>query len=71
MMTEWYPAHIKPVRVGVYEIGPGPRRLYSYFDGQNWGWMTFDLDFAKELRDAHDEIRHSSLVWRGFTKPQE
>lgn len=71
MMTDWYPEHIKPVRVGVYEVEPGLRRCYSYFDGQNWGWITLDLDFAKEGRDAHDEIRYSSLTWRGFTTPQE
>lgn len=37
-LTEWYPAHIKPVREGVYEIKAGPPPWFRYWNGSSWHW---------------------------------
>ena len=73
-LTPWFPDTVKPVRKGVYLIKEGGlcegMTLYSYFDGEKWGW------FSKYMEDALSEYMGSGdftndglyegLVWRGL-----
>jgi hypothetical protein len=34
-LTPWFPANVKPVRAGVYEIS-STTPWYRYWDGANW-----------------------------------
>ena len=72
-MTDWFPPHIKPARIGVYEVNDGyrlPRTLpkYARWDGIEW---------SNESYYKHDpELHYTSYgawhdySWRGFTKEQ-
>lgn len=74
MMTEWYPAHIKPVRVGMYEVKQkGIVALvptYAYWNGGHWGFYRSDFRFAG-LYSADKSEANQEKEWRGFTTPQE
>lgn len=59
-LTDWYPAQIKPVRPGWYEVRGSALTSapFRYFDGRYWyAWPRC------ELRSIFG--RHSSHEWRG------
>lgn len=61
--TPWYPAHIKPVRVGMYEIKFGG----FVFSGYYWNgekWMVGE-------NSAFALWNQTQLKWRGLTAPME
>ena len=67
--TEWYPALVKPVREGWYEVEglfterpAGGVVLRKWADGC-WWW----LDWAGYLTRAAVSPRHDK--WRGLTRP--
>lgn len=35
-LTPWFPADVKPVRPGVYEMRCDPPRWYRRWDGRHW-----------------------------------
>lgn len=37
-VTEWYPANVKPVHVGVYEVETALGRYFRLWDGKRWHW---------------------------------
>jgi hypothetical protein len=67
--TEWYPAHIEPVRDGVYQLLNLSTMLTFYANWHKGAWAigcTHALDAA--------QYRYPSLVqkrwpWRGLTSP--
>ena len=75
-LTPWYPPHIKPVRVGWYEVGHDPatqphfnsrHRLTGsrrYFDGTVWraGWLNEQVSIMG---------KHPSHRWRGLAHPPQ
>ena len=73
-MTGWLPPHIKPVRVGVYEIkytlkpiSPDPR-LYATWNGYRWSSGSADM------RDKYQQQFYGAIqekYWRGFTEEQK
>lgn len=73
-LTEWYPADVKPVHVGVYEVRNSrplhyraQGRLlgrYRYWDGNNW--MTAapdDIWHGPSIMGTHDTHQ-----WRGLAQ---
>lgn len=70
-MTDWFPPHIKPVNVGVYEIKfaavRGYHRMYSTWNGLKWSCASpfASGDWHKKFRDAGQ-----NKYWRGFTEKQ-
>lgn len=59
--TPWYPAHIKPVRVGMYEIQVSGFVFSGYWwDGKRW--------LAGE-NSAYSLWTQTKLKWRGLTAP--
>lgn len=69
-LTPWYPGHVKPVRVGVYErdYAENPkssRPRFCYWDGAAWGCYGMTKDNAKNFSLASAA---QSLPWRGIAK---
>lgn len=65
-VTEWYPADVKPVHVGVYEtdLGPAFEPLgFSYWNGEYWGNQYPRPDRAKEMSRA---MGAQDKLWRGL-----
>lgn len=65
--TPWYPAHIKPVRVGWYEIGTAgaSEGEMMFWDGRLLWWQC---DRGVGLRSGCGPLLPGDL-WRGLTKP--
>lgn len=71
-MTPWFPPHIKPVNVGVYEIKytskstNGDPRVYATWNGLRWSSGSYNLwdEYHKQF-DANQ-----NKYWRGFTEKQ-
>ena len=61
--TEWYPAKIKPVEIGVYETQsdawPYPNK--SYWDGEQWCFYDFSTD------SSLGKLMNKVTQWRGIT----
>ena len=61
--TRWYPAHIKPVRVGWYEL-----LVRRFLTNQYW-WDGAKWKIAPESKFAlYDQM---NFKWRGLTAPVE
>lgn len=58
--TEWYPAHVKPVRKGWYEIDLGFKKFgdFAYWTGKSWSWGT-----------GASRLFNQNRQWRGLTEP--
>lgn len=68
--TNWYPPHIKPTRVGVYQIKDGmfdDDDWYSFWDGLKWCYTTRSVDAAFNERMCKTELRQEQH-WRGVTE---
>lgn len=72
-MTEWFPAHIKPVRKGVYEAYiesmPFWKKFtpYAFWDGRQWHNTS---DTVEDAIKAGKIGSIQAKVWRGFKKQQ-
>ena len=67
MRTEWFPAHIKPVRKGVYECSYSWGIRFAHWDGKFWGGYSVELNQAYGNRFLPS--RHQECAWRGLAKP--
>jgi len=65
-LTPWYPPHIKPVRVGVYETDTRIGR-YQHWNGQFWG--PYDPDARTAWLWKHARSGRQSPRWRGLAHP--
>jgi len=74
-MTGWFPANVKPVRSGVYEVhtpsNSGNR--YAYYDPKGWRVCTANKLEAEAEKFRLGYLDCSSMVlpgseWRGLTK---
>lgn len=72
-LTDWFPAEVKPVCVGVYEADNGSsygRKWYSYWDGKQWGYADTDHEVAFLLRGEETEAWDLfPPAWRGLSQP--
>lgn len=65
-LTPWFPADVKPVRVGVYKarLTKNPEVSgFGFWDGRRWGWLH-----NTEQRAMTDDLEGSSQnkEWRGL-----
>jgi hypothetical protein len=69
--TEWFPHHIKPVRVGVYEVQNMYDRelpaLFNHWDGERWTGSATDIDKVIVPASKYN-LAFQDRVWRGLTK---
>lgn len=65
--TEWFPADVKPVRVGVYQREYWSTCIgFSHWDGERWGAGYDEFSLAAEhagTRSSFQELR-----WRGLAE---
>jgi hypothetical protein len=64
-LTPWFPGHVKPVRVGVYERlydeeSGGPQALRCNFDGLRWS-VHLECSGDKSHVSGYQNLR-----WRGL-----
>ncbi len=68
-VTEWFPADIKPVRVGVYQIKDGfmdEVDWYSYWNGLEWRYAGYTPKEAYQDRlEKHSLNQYQK--WRGLS----
>ena len=67
-LTPWYPPHIKPVRVGVYETNTRIGR-YQHWNGKFWGLFDPDAELAADSHDCRSFYQSPS--WRGLAYPPQ
>ena len=74
--TEVFPPHIKPVRVGVYEVALTKRSFndraaqgwdlwFAYWDGNSWGYMASNPHMAARPANACS-LGGQHKWWRGL-----
>jgi hypothetical protein len=77
-LTDWYPAHVKPVREGVYErdAADSDGRAFAYWDGNRWfslHWVGLSdpKTAARAIECARAAVTPSSwprTAWRGLAE---
>lgn len=77
-MTPWFPASVKPVRAGVYEVETPNLRAnkYAYFDKKGWRLCASHRGSAESEKEWPTYGNSSSMTlpkskWRGFTEEQK
>jgi hypothetical protein len=67
-LTEWYPADVKPVRVGVYQkyCGFGQKIGYQRWDGRRW--MAWDINADVAQRETIPAANFYKDKWRGLAE---
>ena len=68
-VTEWFPADIKPVHIGVYQVHDVGfhENWYAYWDGVKFRARYFTPDLAYNKRNTIEDwvVLHR---WRGIVK---
>ncbi len=59
-VTPWFPANVKPIRVGVYQTVLG----YQHWNGEFWGQWSRTQVVA--FRDANRKSQFQTPLWRGL-----
>jgi hypothetical protein len=62
--TPWFPADVKPVHVGVYQVDRV--HAYQHWNGRYWG--IYCLSMAEARRRADFESMYQEHQWRGLAK---
>ena len=69
-LTQWFPADVKPVHVGVYEVlyqnGKYGKR-YRYWDGKKFCYQSFDSQHAFDKRYSSTRLP-KYVEWRGLSE---
>lgn len=68
-LSPWFPASIKPVRSGVYEVSSDiPGEWYSWWDGRrfNSAWSSVERAEMHKCFGSHDRV----VRWRGLAQEQ-
>ena len=73
-LTEWFPAEIKPVRVGVYEVSNcfGEKiGNFAYWDGKKWSGYNETIEGAIHNYNTAAEFQNradQNKQWRGLAE---
>lgn len=74
-MTDWFPEHIPPVHVGVYEVDRADKdgRAFAHWDGRTWGlvfWEHLNGGVHNAIAQAaREQLRYPAsmrFAWRGL-----
>ncbi len=63
--TAWFPAHIKPVHKGLYQVRAGVVSTYANWDGEHWCLMSPNPYEASKQKHAS---WRQDRIWRGIKK---
>jgi hypothetical protein len=68
-LTPWFPHHIKPVHIGVYEVhscaDKPDHRYFSAWDGSEWAWTA---NTAADAAKRPSPSLYQLWPWRGLAK---
>lgn len=71
--TEWYPDHVRPAYIGVYEVRikmQYPKTAYQYWTGQYWG-LVRPTPASAMLGKSRQSLYQPSPRWRGLAQKPE
>jgi hypothetical protein len=73
ILTDWFPASVKPVRKGVYQrqyphFAKAAVVQYCYWNGKEWGLGNFTVEKAMGYAQAFIPAPRQHLPWRGVLK---
>ena len=76
-LTDWFPAGVKPVRVGVYErdygrqFDEGDDPAYQFWDGSQWlyGTSTPETTMKAVAKSDFSGVCQYEHAWRGLAEP--
>ena len=69
-LTNIYPSHIKPVRVGVYKTSVDPKgrlEYWSYWNGIRWGYAYSCQQQALPFKGDEELYAYQNKRWQGLT----
>lgn len=67
-LTNWYPSHIKPARIGVYQILMGGSIVYSRWNGEKWEQVSRHLSLASQ---PSSYSMSQEKIWRGVENEKD
>lgn len=68
-VTPWFPADVKPVRVGVYETVQGGLEYFNYWDGLRWHGAMGTPQDAETFATCHNPSwENAPQKWRGLAR---
>jgi len=73
-LTDWFPAKIRPVRVGVYKVSTpnNTNNKFCYFSGKDWclcAMTIFDAEFSTDDSIAdYSSMSIEGSMWRGIAE---
>jgi len=68
-LTPWFPANVKPVRAGVYEVESlNHFKLYRYWDGRRWRAGAHTPDRAIQKFRISGLPSPDVVSWRGLAE---
>jgi hypothetical protein len=65
-LTDWFPADVKPVRIGVYETSFAYGGGFSEWNGYHW---SNQYDTPQRAKDMAYFAGEQDKCWRGLTEP--
>lgn len=72
--TDWFPADVKPVHVGVYRVVKSFGECWAYWNGKRWshGFLETTL-YASDVQTMKTSYRWAYPVkqWRGLAEKPE
>ena len=66
--TPWFPTIVCPVRVGVYQVQVPRFRMYSYWSGNAWYWLSRTTDSAALENFPSEKMKNPMSKWRGLAQ---
>jgi hypothetical protein len=68
-LTPWFPANVKPVRAGVYEVKGDPKyKWHRYWDGKDWYCGSFTPNGAVANFNEYRLRAVIKFPWRGLAE---
>ena len=72
-LTPWFPGHIEPAHIGVYEIEDAVstllrRKCFQFWDGNHWGMCCSTKEEAALPVNATYHSIFQDSIWRGLAK---
>lgn len=64
--TPWYPGHVHPARIGVYQRRSGGDPTYALWDGARWSFSAGTVARAREY-DGLASLTQDR-AWRGLAQ---
>jgi hypothetical protein len=66
--TEWFPADVKPVHVGIYQVESYlffGEVWHAHWDGKLWSTAYMLPEYVNE----HEKGSNQDRIWRGLKEP--